>query len=32
MKTRVFSDGLEGHVRRSLERIQKMENGERLAP
>jgi|ERR1035437_2634334 predicted transcriptional regulator len=32
MKTKVFSDGFEGHVRRSLERIQKIENGERLEP
>jgi predicted transcriptional regulator len=32
MNTKVFSDGFEGHVRRSLARIQKMENGERLEP
>jgi len=30
MKTRVYTDGVEGHVRRSLERAQRMERGERL--
>ena len=30
MKTRIFSDGFEGHVRRSLARAEKMERGERL--
>lgn len=30
MKTKVFSDGLEGHVRRSLARLEKMDRGERL--
>jgi predicted transcriptional regulator len=30
MKTKVFSDGFEGHFRRSLERIQRRERGERL--
>jgi len=32
MKVKVFTDGFEGHVRRSLERIAKMERGERLEP
>jgi predicted transcriptional regulator len=32
MKTKVFADGFEGHVRRSLERVAKMEKGERLKP
>ncbi|MGD0520448.1 MAG: HTH domain-containing protein [Terracidiphilus sp.] len=32
MKTKVFTDGFEGHVRRSLERVRKMERGERLEP
>lgn len=30
MKTKVFQDGFEGHVKRSLERAAKRENGERL--
>jgi predicted transcriptional regulator len=30
MKTKVFFDGFEGHVRRSLERAKRMEKGERL--
>ncbi len=30
MKTKVFHDGFEGHVRRSLERAAKRERGERL--
>ena len=30
MKTKVFHDGFEGHVRRSLERAAKREKGERL--
>lgn len=30
MKTKVFHDGFEGHVRRSLERAAKREMGERL--
>jgi predicted transcriptional regulator len=30
MKTKVFSDGFEGHVRRSLARAARMERGERL--
>jgi predicted transcriptional regulator len=32
MKTKVFADGFEGHVRRSLERVERRQNGERLAP
>jgi len=32
MKTKVFTDGFEGHVRRSLERVRKMGRGERLEP
>jgi len=32
MKTKVFADGFEGHVRRSLERARRRENGERLEP
>jgi predicted transcriptional regulator len=32
MKVKVFTDGFEGHVRRSLERARKMEQGERLEP
>ena len=32
MKVKVFTDGFEGHVRRSLERASKMERGERLEP
>jgi predicted transcriptional regulator len=32
MKTKVFADGFEGHVKRSLERARKMRNGERLEP
>jgi predicted transcriptional regulator len=30
LKTKLFSDGFDGHVRRSLERAKRMENGERL--
>ena len=30
MKTRIFSDGFEGHVRRSLDRADRRERGERL--
>jgi len=30
MKTKIFSDGFEGHMRRSLARAEKMEKGERL--
>jgi len=30
MKIKVFSDGFDGHVRRSLARLEKMEKGERL--
>jgi predicted transcriptional regulator len=30
MKTKVFFDGFEGHVRRSLERARRREKGERL--
>ena len=30
MKTKVFHDGFEGHVQRSLERASKREKGERL--
>ena len=30
MKTKVFHDGFEGHVRRSIERATKRENGKRL--
>lgn len=30
MKTKVFSDGFEGHVRRSLDRASKRKKGERL--
>ena len=30
MKTKVFHDGFEGHVRRSLERAAKRQRGERL--
>ena len=32
MKTKVFTDGFEGHVRRSRERAQKIVRGERLEP
>jgi predicted transcriptional regulator len=32
MKTKVFADGFEGHVRRSLERARRREDGERLEP
>jgi predicted transcriptional regulator len=32
MKTQVFADGFEGHVKRSLERARRRENGERLEP
>jgi predicted transcriptional regulator len=30
MKTKIFSDGFEGHVRRSLDRAKRREKGERL--
>ena len=30
MKTKVFTDGFEGHVRRSLARVARMDKGERL--
>ncbi len=30
MKTKVFFDGLDGHVRRSLDRARRREKGERL--
>ena len=30
MKTKVFSDGFEGHKRRSLERVKRLAKGERL--
>lgn len=32
MKTQLFADGFEGHVRRSLERARRLQNGERLEP
>lgn len=32
MKVKIFTDGFEGHVRRSLDRAKKMERGERLEP
>lgn len=32
MKVKVFADGFEGHVQRSLERAARMERGERLEP
>lgn len=32
MKTKVFADGFQGHVARSLERARKMERSERLDP
>ncbi len=32
MKTKILSDGFEGHVRRSLARAAKLERGEPLAP
>jgi predicted transcriptional regulator len=32
MKNKVFEDGFEGHRRRSLDRIAKLEKGERLGP
>src|ERR1039457_6557526 len=32
MKVKVFTDGFEGHVRRSLDRARKRERGERLEP
>jgi predicted transcriptional regulator len=32
MKVRVFTDGFEGHVRRSLDRARRRELGERLEP
>lgn len=32
MKTKVKMDGFDGHVRRSLDRVAKMEHGERLEP
>ena len=30
MKTKIFADGFDGHVRRSLERAAKMDRGERV--
>jgi predicted transcriptional regulator len=30
MKTKVFTDGIDGHIQRSLDRASKRENGERL--
>ena len=32
MKVKVFTDGFDGHVRRSLDRAKRMERGERLEP
>lgn len=32
MKAKLMADGFEGHVRRSLDRVAKMERGERLEP
>ncbi len=32
MKTKIFADGFEGHVKRSLERAQRMKRGERIEP
>ncbi len=32
MKVKVFTDGFEGHVRRSLDRARRRERGERLEP
>lgn len=32
MRTNVFNDGFDGHVRRSLERARQRENGRRLEP
>jgi len=32
MKTKIFTDGFEGHVRRSLDRARRREAGERLEP
>jgi predicted transcriptional regulator len=32
METKVFADGFEGHVRRSLERARRRDAGERLEP
>jgi predicted transcriptional regulator len=32
MKVKVFDDGFEGHVRRSLARVKALQAGERLAP
>jgi len=32
MKVKVFTDGFEGHVRRSLERAAKMDRGQQLEP
>jgi len=32
MKTKIFADGFEGHVRRSLDRSRRRENGEKLEP
>jgi len=32
MKTKVFTDGFEGHVRRSIDRIRRRERGEHLEP
>ena len=32
MKTKFFADGLEGHLKRSLERLDKRDRGEKLEP
>jgi hypothetical protein len=32
MKTQIFTDGFEGHVKRSLARAEKMRRGEKLKP
>jgi predicted transcriptional regulator len=32
MKTKIFTDGLEGHLKRSLERLDKRDRGEELEP
>jgi predicted transcriptional regulator len=32
MKTKIFADGLEGHIKRSLARLDKMDRGEKLEP
>jgi predicted transcriptional regulator len=32
MKTKIFADGFEGHVKRSLERAQRIKRGERIEP